>query len=208
MSVQGDLLRDAISKIEGDRNADYGAPHEDFERTAGMLNSLGYRGPAGREITGSDWAVILICGKLSRLMNSPDHKDSIEDIGGYAGCYWEAREFLRQTEAKAELSDDEAKAALVAREFLQQAEVSDDAAKAAWKEHSPFCTGYAESALCPGGSCGQICQRTGLLKFGERQADLKRGEADRTAAAVFKTCQKNFKDGPSVDRGPNDHGYH
>lgn len=192
MSVQGDLLRDAISKIEGDRNADYGAPHEDFERTAGMLNSLGYCGPGGREITGSDWAVILICGKLSRLMNSPDHKDSIEDIGGYAGCYWEAREFLQQVEklvaVKAEVSDDEAKAALVAKD--------------------PFCTGYAESALCPGGSCVEVCQRTGLLKFGERQADLKRGASDRAAADVFKTCQKNFKDGPSVDRGPNDHGYH
>lgn len=96
MSVQGDLLRSAISKIEGDRNTDYGAPHEDFERTAGMLNALGYRGPAGREITGSDWAVIAIVAKLSRLTHSPDHKDSIEDIGGYAGCYWEARDHAQE----------------------------------------------------------------------------------------------------------------
>jgi hypothetical protein len=102
MSVQGDLLREAILLIEGNRNDDYGAPHEDFERTAGMLNSLGYRGPGGRELVGSDWAVILISGKLSRLTHSPDHKDSIEDIAGYAGCYWEAREYLRKQAETAE----------------------------------------------------------------------------------------------------------
>lgn len=145
MSVQGDLLRSAIGKIEGDRNKDYGAPHEDFERTAGMLNSLGYRGPGGREMVGSDWAVIEICGKLSRLVHSPDHKDSIEDIGGYAGCYWEARDHAQEL-AEAER-----------RETAQAVEL-------------------AESHLA--------------------------------ASSVIKTCQENFKDGPSVERRPNDRGYH
>lgn len=86
---QGDILRDAITHVEGDRQAVYGAPHEDFERTAGQLNALGYRGPGGRLLLPRDWAVICNAAKQSRLVNSPHHYDSVLDIGGYAGCYWD-----------------------------------------------------------------------------------------------------------------------
>lgn len=157
MTVQGDILREAIEKIEGDRNRDYGAPHEDFERTAALLNSLGYRGPGDRDITGSDWAVIAICAKLSRLVESPDHEDSVQDIAGYAGCYWEAREWLKKQAAE---RVEKTKTAFgVKPDMISNAEAH-EALKAASKLKR--CT--VMPALCPGGSCATFCQMTGRLK--------------------------------------------
>lgn len=95
---QGNLLRHAITLVEHDRNQTYGAPHEDFGRTAGQLNALGYRGPVSgrectcggtRELMPRDWPVMSNAAKQSRLVNTPDHYDSIADIAGYAGCYQE-----------------------------------------------------------------------------------------------------------------------
>lgn len=86
---QGYPIRRSLELVEGERNQDYGAPHEDFGRTVGQLNALGYRGPGGRLLVPRDWALMQNAAKVSRLMNTPGHLDSVTDIAGYAGCYWE-----------------------------------------------------------------------------------------------------------------------
>jgi hypothetical protein len=74
------------------RNNQYGPPTQDFDRTAGILNALGYRGPGGRQISSHDVAVIQIGVKLSRLTWSPGKLDSWVDVAGYAACGYECAE--------------------------------------------------------------------------------------------------------------------
>ncbi|MFB9926288.1 DUF6378 domain-containing protein [Amycolatopsis halotolerans] len=90
------LLRKAESLVNGDRNNQYGPPHQDFQRTADVLSSLGFcftegRG-ATRDIEAHDVAIILAAVKLSRLAWSPEKEDSWVDLAGYAACGREAYE--------------------------------------------------------------------------------------------------------------------
>lgn len=84
-----DILVEAINLITGDRNAQYGPPTQDFDRTAELLNVLGYRGPGGRKILKHDIAVIVTQIKQSRIVHSPGKRDNWTDTAGYAGCGWE-----------------------------------------------------------------------------------------------------------------------
>jgi hypothetical protein len=85
---RAEVLHEAASLITGDRNAQYGSPQDDFGRSVGMWNALGYRGPGGRELQPSDLSILLICVKLSRAtwMNK---RDNWTDIAGYSGCGYE-----------------------------------------------------------------------------------------------------------------------
>lgn len=83
------VLDDAKAAICGDRNNTYGEPTQDFSRTAGVLNALGYRGPDNQPLQPHDVAVIISGVKLSRLMWSPEHRDSWVDLAGYAACGYE-----------------------------------------------------------------------------------------------------------------------
>ena len=85
MSKRGEILAEAASLIDGDRNAQYGPPTQDFKRTSDMLNALGYR-LDGQMLAPSDTAIILACVKLSRLMHSRGKRDNWVDLAGYAGC--------------------------------------------------------------------------------------------------------------------------
>ena len=71
---------DRIKEITDARGAVYGHPADHFKRTTGMLNALGI----GTGLGALDWAFIMICDKLARLRESPEHRDSWEDIAGYA----------------------------------------------------------------------------------------------------------------------------
>ena len=74
------ILELAAQAVDGPRQKDYGHPIEDFTRTAGMLNAyLGIN-----TIGPNDVANIMSIVKLSRLRNSPHHKDSKVDLAGYA----------------------------------------------------------------------------------------------------------------------------
>jgi hypothetical protein len=66
----------------GERQAIYGHPNQDFKRTAGMWSAL-----LDIEITPEDVALMMGMLKISRLRSSPGHKDSIIDLIGYAICY-------------------------------------------------------------------------------------------------------------------------
>lgn len=88
-SPRAEILNEAKGLILGDRNAQYGQPTQDFERSAAILNAQGYSGPGGRPIVMHDVALIVIAIKLSRLVWTPGKRDSWADIAGYVGCGWE-----------------------------------------------------------------------------------------------------------------------
>ena len=83
------LLDEAKKLTTGDRNNQYGPPTQDFARTADLLNAMGYRGPQGRGLISHDVALIMGQLKLSRLVWSPEKRDSWVDLAGYAACGWE-----------------------------------------------------------------------------------------------------------------------
>lgn len=89
------LLQETESLVSGDRNNQYGPPHQDFSRTAGMLNALGFR-LNGEPLRAHNIAMILSSVKLSRLVWSPDKRDNWVDLAGYAACGWEAHELTEK----------------------------------------------------------------------------------------------------------------
>lgn len=95
-SARESLLDEAKNLVTGDRNNSYGPPNQDFERSAGQLNALGYRGPDGRPLMGHDIAMIIMAVKMSRLVWTPGKRDSWVDIAGYAACGYECTELERE----------------------------------------------------------------------------------------------------------------
>lgn len=89
-SLRTDMLTEASSLVTGDRNAQYGEPHQDFQRTANMMSAMGFRAPGGAELEAHHVALLLACVKLSRLVWSPGKRDSWVDLAGYAACGLEA----------------------------------------------------------------------------------------------------------------------
>lgn len=103
------LLERAKGYVMKDRNKSYGEPDEDFQRIAATLNGLGYKvehGDTTRQLQGHDVSVIMIALKLSRLMWSPDHRDSWDDIAGYAACGIETAKLQKAREDSAQLKVD------------------------------------------------------------------------------------------------------
>jgi hypothetical protein len=87
------LLQEAEKIVSVERNKSYGEPDEDFKRIASIASAMGFCIDAGgdmlRPLRSDDVAKFMIALKLSRLMWSPDHKDSWLDIAGYAACGYE-----------------------------------------------------------------------------------------------------------------------
>ena len=93
MTIRGDMLDEAKSLIDGDRNNQYGPPTQDFQRTANVLSELGFRhvDPSGNPspLSSHHTALIMMALKLSRISWQPEKRDSWVDAAGYAGCGWE-----------------------------------------------------------------------------------------------------------------------
>lgn len=66
----------------GERQAVYGHPSDDFRRTAAMWSVT-----FGVEVTPLQVAIAMGQLKMSRLIGTPGHRDSIVDLIGYAVCY-------------------------------------------------------------------------------------------------------------------------
>jgi hypothetical protein len=78
------ILTEAQGLVHGDRNVSYGAPVDDFTRTAGMWTSLFAKYlKIGAKFLQQDVAKAMICVKLSRTM-AGSKRDSWTDIAGYA----------------------------------------------------------------------------------------------------------------------------
>lgn len=97
-SARASVLNEARDLITGDRNAQYGPPTQDFQRTADLLSVLGFRfadfntasgKPVARDLLPSDIALIMISLKMSRIIQSRNKRDSWVDLAGYAGCGYE-----------------------------------------------------------------------------------------------------------------------
>jgi hypothetical protein len=76
------ILGEADRLVGGDRGDDYGHPYEDFSKTAGAWESL-----FGWPCSPAQVALAMIVVKLSRLQVTPQKRDSIVDIAGYARTY-------------------------------------------------------------------------------------------------------------------------
>lgn len=82
------LLSEADMTINGQRQADYGDKLQNFSQIAMLFQgTLATKLLPDAAITPEDVALLMIQVKIARLAKSPDHRDSILDIAGYAGCY-------------------------------------------------------------------------------------------------------------------------
>lgn len=90
------LLHQAQALIHGQRQQDYGDKLTNFSQVSMMWQ--GYLAPKllpESRITPEDVTFLMIQLKLARLSKSPDHRDSILDVAGYAGC----ADYLQQERA-------------------------------------------------------------------------------------------------------------
>lgn len=85
LSPRADLLREAEGLVDGDRNAQYGDPNQDFKRTADMWTAYL---DGKTELEPHDVAAMMALLKISRLRWSPEKRDSWADLAGYAACGW------------------------------------------------------------------------------------------------------------------------
>lgn len=79
---RSEILATAHDLINGDRATDYGGPQENFGRIADLWNAqLGKK--LAEPVTAQDVAYCLVQLKMSRLANTPGHRDSLIDVAGY-----------------------------------------------------------------------------------------------------------------------------
>ena len=76
------ILQEADKIVTADRQDVYGHPFDDFSRIATM-----WQGYLGIHILPEDVALMQIMVKISRLKNTPGHRDSLVDVAGYARCF-------------------------------------------------------------------------------------------------------------------------
>jgi len=75
-----DILEEALRITKGDRNALYGPPDQDFQRTAAMWSAM-----KGVKFEAREVALFMIALKLSRETHQKK-RDNPVDIAGYARC--------------------------------------------------------------------------------------------------------------------------
>lgn len=82
------IIEQAAKIVEGARQLNYGAPEDTFGRIAALWETylLHRKEKDLWVISVYDVTMMMILMKLARLMNTPDHWDSIKDIIGYATC--------------------------------------------------------------------------------------------------------------------------
>ena len=77
MTIRSDILSEANALINGDRQAQYGPPAENFERIA-----AGWRVILECDVTPNQVALAMAWLKIARVVNGP-HRDSYVDGAGY-----------------------------------------------------------------------------------------------------------------------------
>lgn len=89
------VLAEAERIINGERADQYGGAEDNFGRIA-LLWRAYLKGKYERDVplSPTDVALMMILMKVARLELSPDHRDSVVDVAGYAGCIekiWDGR---------------------------------------------------------------------------------------------------------------------
>lgn len=87
-----EILNEAISLINGERNNTYGDPLEDFATTASfwqtyLSRTISLRGEL--DVRPHDVAVLMSLLKIARMSWSPEKRDHWADLAGYTGCGWD-----------------------------------------------------------------------------------------------------------------------
>ncbi|MCB1712966.1 MAG: hypothetical protein KDH96_10970 [Candidatus Riesia sp.] len=77
------ILEEAQKLTSETRQQVYGHPSEDFKRVTTMAQPI-LDSSLNPELK---HALYMIQVKIARLLNTPDHRDSIVDIAGYANTY-------------------------------------------------------------------------------------------------------------------------
>lgn len=89
-SHRQDLLEEALKITTTERNADYGPPTQDFDRTARFWSILWeHKLKPGEHIDPHEVALAMDLLKTSRLVWSSAKRDSWVDKAGYAACGFE-----------------------------------------------------------------------------------------------------------------------
>lgn len=79
-TINESILVEAERLINGDRQAQYSHPADDYGKTVGAFNAL-----TGKNLTTRDAMIFMVCVKLSRECFK--HKrDNLVDACGYMGC--------------------------------------------------------------------------------------------------------------------------
>lgn len=78
-NIRTQVLREAATLVNGDRNRDYGEPIENFERIA-----AGWRVLLEAHVTPHQVALCMAWLKMARLVETPRHEDSYVDAAAYA----------------------------------------------------------------------------------------------------------------------------
>ena len=78
-NIRTQVLRDAATLVNGQRNRDYGEPIDNFERIA-----VGWRVLLGADVTPHQVALCMAWLKMARLCETPTHEDSYVDAAAYA----------------------------------------------------------------------------------------------------------------------------
>ena len=93
--IRVEALREAAKIISGDRNKQYGAPEDNFERTAQIWSVI-----LGVPISNEDVAMMMVGLKVARYASKSGFQpDTWIDIAGYAACGYEVGsvEMTKQT---------------------------------------------------------------------------------------------------------------
>jgi hypothetical protein len=80
------ILDRAKSVVFSERQENYGHPARNFGRIARLWNAY-ISEYSELRLSQEDVAVMMILMKIARLIETPDHEDSIVDIAGYAEAY-------------------------------------------------------------------------------------------------------------------------
>lgn len=79
------ILDEAAEIVSGARRKAYGHPENNFGRISALWNAYLSGKPSGAlPITNTDVSLLMILMKVARLIESPDHRDSLVDLAGYA----------------------------------------------------------------------------------------------------------------------------
>lgn len=92
MTVRGDILSEAKSLTEGQRNTSYGHPIDNMSNFAGLVSAyLSGRG-CTIDLSPEDGAWIMVLAKIARTFNAaPFHQDNYVDAAAYAAMAGECR---------------------------------------------------------------------------------------------------------------------
>lgn len=81
LTMDENILEEALRITTGDRNESYGHPIEDFTKITGMINAA-FQHKLKEPLVAEDWPLIMQFVKISRQINSPA-RDNVVDGAGY-----------------------------------------------------------------------------------------------------------------------------